>query len=80
MTVTRIWLADGEVDVTGVGYDPAGHFESNGHREDYRQRPDLLALLESMSQAKAVSRTSMEKEGAEACISIPIFSKKSSRA
>ena len=47
MTVQRIWLADGAVDVTGVGYDPAGHFEVNGQRVDYRDRPDLLALLES---------------------------------
>ncbi len=47
MTVQRIWLPSGEVEVTGVGYDPAGHFEKNGRQIDYRQRPDLLALLET---------------------------------
>lgn len=47
MTVTHIWLPTGEVAVTGVGYDPRGHFEENGHKVDYRQRPDLLALLET---------------------------------
>lgn len=47
MTVQQIWLAAGEVTVTGVGYDPAGHFESSGEKLDYRSRSDLLALLRS---------------------------------
>jgi len=47
MTVRRIWLPAGEVDVTGVGYDPAGHFEVDARKIDYRQRPDLLALLQT---------------------------------
>jgi len=46
MTVRRIWLASGEIEVTGTGYDPAGHFEVDGRKLDYHQRPDLLALLE----------------------------------
>ena len=45
MTVRRIWLWAGPVDVTGGGYDPAGHFEVAGTKLDYHQRPDLLALL-----------------------------------
>ncbi len=47
MTVQHIWLPAGEVDVTGVGYDPAGHFEVKGKKIDYHKRPDLLALLET---------------------------------
>ena len=47
MTVQRVWLPAGEVEVTGVGYDPAGHFEAEGSRTDYRRRRDLLALLET---------------------------------
>lgn len=47
MTVQRIWLPTGEVEVTGVGYDPAGHFEVDGSVHDYHHNPDLLALLES---------------------------------
>lgn len=47
MTVQRIWLPAGEVQVTGVGYDPAGHFEQEGNKIDYRDRPDLLSLLET---------------------------------
>ena len=47
MTVTRIWLPAGPVEVTGSGYDPAGHFEADGERVDYHRRPDLLALLET---------------------------------
>ncbi|MCA9192369.1 MAG: cation-transporting P-type ATPase [Planctomycetales bacterium] len=45
MTVQRIWLPAGEVDVTGGGYDPAGHFEVKRERIDYRQRSDLIQLL-----------------------------------
>ncbi len=47
MTVTKIWLPTGTIDVTGTGYDPEGHFEMNGHKIDYREHPDLLALLET---------------------------------
>ncbi len=47
MTVTRIWLPAGAVDVTGSGYDPAGHFEAEGQKVDYHRRSDLLALLET---------------------------------
>ncbi|TWU50548.1 Calcium-transporting ATPase [Rubripirellula tenax] len=47
MTVQRIWLVAGEVTVTGVGCDPAGHFEVAGEKIDYRKREDLLALLRS---------------------------------
>lgn len=47
MTVRRIWLPTGELEVTGTGYDPAGHFEQGGEKIDYRCRPDLLALLQT---------------------------------
>ncbi len=47
MTARKIWLPAGEVQVTGVGYDPAGHFEVDGKKLDYHRRPDLLALLET---------------------------------
>lgn len=48
MTVQNIWLAsDQMIDVTGVGYDPAGHFEQDGAVVDYRGHPELLELLSS---------------------------------
>ncbi|WP_353662021.1 HAD-IC family P-type ATPase [Hydrogenimonas sp. SS33] len=47
MTVKKIWTFAGEVDVTGSGYDPAGHFEANGERVNYKKRPDLLLLLKT---------------------------------
>lgn len=50
MTVQRIWLAAGPVDVTGVGYDPAGHFETEGRKLNYQNREDLMALLQSGMQ------------------------------
>jgi len=45
MTVQRAWLLSGEVEATGIGYDPAGHFEQNGVKIDANRNPDLLALL-----------------------------------
>lgn len=47
MTVQTIWMPAGSVDLTGVGYDPAGHFEIRGKRIDYRNRHDLHQLLKS---------------------------------
>ncbi|WP_201352626.1 HAD-IC family P-type ATPase [Hydrogenimonas urashimensis] len=47
MTVKKIWTFAGSVDVTGSGYDPAGHFEMNGERVNYKKRPDLLLLLKT---------------------------------
>ncbi len=47
MTVRRIWLPSGELEVTGTGYDPAGHFEQQGQRCDYRRHHDLLRLLQT---------------------------------
>ncbi len=47
MTVQHLWLPGIEVTLTGVGYDPEGHFEQDGQRLDYRARPDLMALLET---------------------------------
>lgn len=47
MTVRHIWLAAGAIDVTGTGYDPAGHFEVDGQKINYQQRSDLLTLLKT---------------------------------
>lgn len=47
MTVQRAWLRAGEIEVTGVGYAPAGHFTANGKRVDPNERSDLIALLET---------------------------------
>jgi Ca2+-transporting ATPase len=45
MTVKKIWLYSGMIEVTGNGYDPAGHFEEAGEKVDYAGRKDLLLLL-----------------------------------
>jgi Ca2+-transporting ATPase len=47
MTVRRIWLAAGEIEVEGGGYAPEGGFRADGARVDPRARPDLVALLET---------------------------------
>ena len=45
MTVQKIWLFNGAVDVAGSGYDPKGHFEKEHKKINYRERKDLLELL-----------------------------------
>ena len=47
MTVEKIWLASGAVDLTGIGYDPAGHFEKGGQKIDFHTAYDLLQLLDT---------------------------------
>ena len=47
MTVQKIWLFNGEVELTGNGYDPKGHFEQNHQKIDYSKRKDLLQLLKT---------------------------------
>ncbi len=47
MTLKKISLATGMIDVTGGGYDPAGHFEKDGEKINYHDNQDLLMLLQS---------------------------------
>jgi Ca2+-transporting ATPase len=47
MTVTRIWMADASYDVTGSGYDPAGHIARDGARVRASQDPALADLLDT---------------------------------
>lgn len=62
MTVKTIWLASGEVEVTGSGYDPAGHFESFGEKLDYKNSPDLIMLLKS---ALICNHAKVQKNGSD---------------
>lgn len=64
MTVSQIWLPAGQVATTGVGYDPAGHFEVGGKRIDYRERSDLLVLLKT---GLACNHARVSKVGGEWC-------------
>jgi Ca2+-transporting ATPase len=47
MTVTRIWLPTGTLEVTGVGYEPKGTFVCEGTTVNPDERPDLRSLLET---------------------------------
>lgn len=47
MTVKKIWLFSGQLDVTGSGYDPKGHFEKDNVKVDYKSNKDLLELLKT---------------------------------
>ena len=57
MTVTQIWMPSGPVDVTGVGYDPAGHFQHDGQRVDPHQRDDLCRLLNAAKRCNHATLT-----------------------
>lgn len=46
MTVTRIWLPSGEIQVTEVGYAPAGGFERKGEKFDPKNDSDLMLALQ----------------------------------
>ncbi|NNE86573.1 MAG: cation-transporting P-type ATPase [Silicimonas sp.] len=45
MTATKIWTPSGTYDVTGTGYDPAGHIETNRRRLRAADDPILAEIL-----------------------------------
>jgi Ca2+-transporting ATPase len=47
MTVKEIWLPHEKLHVTGIGYDPAGHFEKEGKRHDYKKDSALQLFLKT---------------------------------
>ncbi|WP_298975377.1 HAD-IC family P-type ATPase [uncultured Roseobacter sp.] len=47
MTATQIWTIDRTYDVTGTGYDPAGHIETGGERLRATDDPVLGMLLQT---------------------------------
>ncbi|MEH6523901.1 cation-translocating P-type ATPase [Sulfitobacter sp.] len=47
MTATQVWTMDRNYDVTGTGYDPAGHIEVDGKRLRAADDPVLAALLQA---------------------------------
>jgi len=47
MTVQRVWVNGGFVEVTGVGYAPAGTFLHDGQEIDPSADPDVRATLEA---------------------------------
>jgi Ca2+-transporting ATPase len=45
MTATRVWTFEAAYDVTGSGYDPAGHIETGGRRVTSAESAGLAAVL-----------------------------------
>lgn len=62
MTVKKIWLFGMQLDVTGSGYDPKGHFELNGEKLDYKNHKNLLLLLKS---ALICNHAKVQKTGSD---------------
>lgn len=50
MTVQKIWLAGGEIDVSGAGYDPKGIFSKNRQPIEVPLHQDLMILLDTGSK------------------------------
>ena len=49
MTVRKVFASDRLLDVTGVGYDPAGEFRSNGHAVKVATDPAAERLLHAVA-------------------------------
>lgn len=47
MTVQKIWLPDGEIDVSGAGYDPCGEFSKNCCVIEASRHNGLMAFLDT---------------------------------
>jgi Ca2+-transporting ATPase len=45
MTVSNLWLADREYEVTGVGYSPNGNVNYQGNKTTAAEAPDMKMLL-----------------------------------
>jgi len=60
MTVSRIWLPRGEVEVSGTGYRPEGSFLASGQVVGVAERADLAALLET---GLVCNHASIERKG-----------------
>ena len=61
MTVTHIWLPDREIQVSGVGYEPAGDFHQADDPLDVATCPDLLQLLQT---AVTCNHATLRQQGA----------------
>ncbi|WP_375551790.1 cation-translocating P-type ATPase [Rhodophyticola porphyridii] len=60
MTATRIWTLGAEYDVTGTGYDPAGHIERAARNVRAAEDATLAALLET---ALTCTHARLRREG-----------------
>ena len=60
MTATRIWTAEADYEVTGTGYDPAGHIAYEGRRVRAEGNAVLAALLET---ALVCTHAKLTREG-----------------
>ena len=47
MTVRKIWIADGDINISGIGYEPTGDFQKDGHTYEPQVHNDLMALLDT---------------------------------
>lgn len=60
MTVRKIWIADGEINISGIGYEPIGGFQKDGHPFKPETNNDLMALLDT---GRKCNHAHIKKEG-----------------
>jgi Ca2+-transporting ATPase len=65
MTVTEIWLPAGKINITGIGYEPIGHFEVHHQKIDPQKRSDLLTLLNTAVICNHAKLTQVENHWQE---------------
>lgn len=79
MTVQKIWLFSGEVEATGSGYDPKGHFEQKSKKIDPKKHKDLMELLKTglicthASLSKEENRWKISGEPTEASLIVAAY-------
>lgn len=47
MTLQHVWLLSGDIQISGIGYNPEGLFEKDGEKIEPLRQKDLMHLLET---------------------------------
>jgi Ca2+-transporting ATPase len=64
MTVTRLWIDQTEIEVSGVGYEPYGEFSVSGKRIELERKPTVRQMIEmGVLCSNAMLEQVTEREG-----------------
>lgn len=68
MTVTKLWLPSGEIEVTGSGYSPEGQFQKAGQKISIAQDLDLLLKIGALCNNSGLEGTKVSGDPTEAAL------------